>query len=153
MEKKIKTSMGLMMGITLSLCLSFVGIVSSGQFTLPGFIVSFFESLAISLIIGFIVPMKPIEEKACAKAGVTDKPFARRALGSLISDLIYTPVITIAMVTLAYFKIKGPRPPYPMMLGKSMIISLVVAYLIIFLVSDFYMGLIMKNVTKGKPRE
>ena len=150
--KSIKVIMGLLMGVTLSLCLSFVGTFTSGSFTVPSFIISFFESLVISFVIGLFVPMKDIERNICIKAGVREKPFARRALGSLVSDLIYTPVITVAMVTLAYFHIPAPhRPPYPVMLGKSMLISLVVAYLIIFLVTDKYMGIAMKVSGEGGP--
>jgi len=42
--KKIGRQMSLMMGVTLSLVLSFVGVFTSGQFTLPAFIMSFLES-------------------------------------------------------------------------------------------------------------
>ena len=151
MGKKIKLHMSLMMGITLSACLSFVGTFTSGSFTPVAFIVSFLESLVISLIIGYFVPMKQLEDKACEKAGITDKPLACRALGSLISDLIYTPVITTAMVTMAYFKIQGGKPPYIIMWGKSMLISLLVAYLIVFLVAQNYMKFIMKSIAPGAP--
>ena len=155
MEKKIKMSMSIMMGVTLSLCLSFVGTFTSGSFTPAAFLVSFLESLAISLVIGCFVPMKPLEDKVCEKAGITGKPLACRALGSLISDLIYTPIITICMVTINFVKIPvAHRPPYVLMLGKSMLISLVVAYLLIFLVGDPFMKLILKKYgIAGRPPE
>ena len=154
MANKIKFHMSLMMGITLSLCLSFVGTFTSGSFTIGGFIVSFLESLVISLVIGCFVPMKRLEDKACEKAGITGKPLACRALGSLISDLIYTPIITIFMVTINYVKIPAAhRPPYVLMLGKSMLISLVVAYLIVFLAAENYMKFIMKRSGVGRPPE
>ena len=150
--KKIKLQMSILMGITLSICLSFVGTFTSGNFTLKMFIVSFLESLMISLIIGYFVPMKQLEDKACAKAGITGKPLACRALGSLISDLIYTPIITTAMVTMAYLKMQGGKPPYLIMWGKSMLSSLLVAYLLVFLVSENYMKLILKhNGVGGTP--
>jgi hypothetical protein len=154
MEKKIKSQMSIMMGITLSLCLSFIGTFSSGNFTPVEFLKSFLESLAISIVIGCFVPMKLLEDKACEKAGITGKPFACRALGSLISDLIYTPIITICMVTINFVKIPAAhRPPYILMLGKSMLISLVVAYLLIFLVGDPFMKLILKKNGVGGPPE
>ena len=96
--------------------------------------------------------MKQLEDKACAKAGITGKPLACRALGSLISDLIYTPIITTAMVTMAYLKMQGGKPPYLIMWGKSMLSSLLVAYLLVFLVSENYMKLILKhNGVGGTP--
>ena len=148
MEKKIKSQMSIMMGITLSLFLSFIGTFSSGNFTPVEFLKSFLESLAISLVIGCFVPMKLLEDKACEKARITGKPFACRALGSLISDLIYTPV------TINFVKIPAEhRPPYVIMLGKSMLISLVVAYLLIFLVGDPFMKLILKKNGVGGPPE
>jgi hypothetical protein len=143
-----------MMGITLSLCLSFVGTFTSGSFTIGGFMVSFLESLVISLVIGYFVPMKRLEDKACEKAGITGKPLACRALGSLISDLIYTPIITIFMVTINFVKIPAAhRPPYVFMLGKSMLISLVVAYLIVFLAAENYIKFIMKRSGVDRPPE
>lgn len=152
MEKKIKLSMSIMMGVTLSLCLSFVGTFTSGSFTPGAFLVSFMESLVISLVIGYFVPMKKLEDSACEKFGVTGKPLACRAVGSLVSDLIYTPIITIAMVTINFFKIPAAhRPPYIIMLGKSMLISLVVAYLIVFLVGDNFMRMILKKNGIGGP--
>jgi hypothetical protein len=154
MANKIKFHMSLMMGITLSLCLSFVGTFTSGSFTIGGFMVSFLESLVISLVIGYFVPIKRLEDKACEKAGITGKPLACRALGSLISDLIYTPIITIFMVTINFVKIPAAhRPPYVLMLGKSMLISLVVAYLIVFLVAENFMKIIMKRNGVGRPPE
>ncbi|SEK28751.1 hypothetical protein [Ruminococcus albus] len=154
MEKKIRSQMSIMMGITLSLCLSFVGTFTSGNFTPVAFMKSFLESLVISLVIGYLVPMKLLEDKACEKAGITGKHLPCRALGSLISDLIYTPIITIFMVTINFVKIPAEhRPTYIIMLGKSMLISFVVAYLIVFLVADNFMKLILKSNGVGRPPE
>ena len=154
MASKIKFQMSIMMGVTLSLCLSFVGTFTSGSFTPAAFVVSFLESLLISLVIGYFVPMKLLDDKACEKAGITGKPLACRALGSLISDLVYTPIITIFMVTINFVKIpEAHRPPYFIMLGKSMLISLVVAYLIVFLVAENFMKFILKRNGVGGPPE
>lgn len=151
--KKIGRQMSLMMGVTLSLVLSFVGVFTSGQFTLPAFIMSFLESLVISLIIGMLVPMKKVGDAVCDKAGVTGKPLACRALESLVSDLIYTPIITVVMVFMAYKQATKHGAPlkFAPMLGESMVVSLVVAYLFIFLVTPNYMKFIMKK-NGGKPQ-
>ena len=150
--KKIGRQMSIMMGLTLSLVLSFVGVFTSGQFTLPAFIMSFLESLVISLIIGMFVPMKKVGDAACSKAGISERPLACRALESLVSDLIYTPVITFVMVFMAYKQATKHGAPlsFGPMLGKSMVMSLVVAYLFIFLVTPNYMKFILKR-NGGKP--
>ena len=151
--KKVGIQMSLLMGVTLSLVLSFVGVFTSGSFTVVGFLLSFLESLVISLVIGLLVPMKKVGDAACVKAGIKDKPLACRSLESLISDLIYTPVITFVMVFIAYKKATAHGAPLRLgpMLGKSMLISLVVAYLFIFLVTPNYIRFLVKRNGDGKP--
>ena len=116
---------------------------------------SFLESLVISLVIGFLVPMKKVGDAACEKAGIKDKPLACRFLESLVSDLIYTPIITFVMVFMAYKNATSHGAPlhFGPMLGRSMLISLVVAYLFIFLVTPNYMKFLLKRSGVGRPKE
>lgn len=96
--KKVGILMSIYMGITMSLCLSVIGNLtgSKGGFILPLFLITLAVSLIISLLIGFLVPMgkisRGIHEKVHGPAGALVDAF--------VSDLIYTPVITLAMVTL-----------------------------------------------------
>ena len=95
--KKVGRLMSIYMGITLSFFLSLNGnLTSKGGFMPVLFVITFVVSLMISLIIGFIVPMgkisRGIHEKIHGPAGAF--------VDALISDLIYTPIITLAMVTL-----------------------------------------------------
>ncbi|MBQ8967630.1 hypothetical protein [Ruminococcus sp.] len=152
--KKIGLGMSIMMGVTLSLTLSFVGTFTSGRFTLVGFLLSFLESLVISFVIGFFVPMKKVGDAACGKLGIMDRPLACRCVESLVSDLIYTPIITFVMVFMAYKQATSHGVPlrFGSMLGESMVISLVVAYLIIFLVTPNYMKFLMKKYGNGEKK-
>ena len=67
--KKVGSQMSLLMGVTLSFCLSLTGNLmgakQSGGFSVPGFLISFVVSTIISLIIGFFVPMKKVNDSVC----------------------------------------------------------------------------------------
>ncbi|MBR6273944.1 MAG: hypothetical protein IKR27_02900, partial [Lachnospiraceae bacterium] len=91
--KGIMIKMSLLMGVTLSFFLSLTGLLSSGHFTVPGFIVSFIVSTIISILIGIFIPVRKLGEKASAGK----KGFAKTCVESLVSDLIYTPVMTLVM--------------------------------------------------------
>ena len=93
--------MNIAMGVALSFCLSLVGVLTSGHFTAGAFITSFLLSTAVSLIIGFCVPLRKITESACKH--MQPGTLKRRCAESLISDLAYTPVMTLLMILLAWF--------------------------------------------------
>lgn len=99
--KKMGLSMSVLMGLTMSFILSLVGTLGSGHFTVPGWLRSFVISLVISLVIGFVIPMKQVSDAACSKAGISVNTTKGRLFSALISDLIYTPLITVIMVSVA----------------------------------------------------
>lgn len=145
--KKISREMSVLMGVTLSFCLSLTGNLSSGHFTFIGFLSSFIVSLIISLIIGFLVPMKKVTDSLVAKLHLEPYPLGRHLFEAFISDLIYTPIITLCMVSLAYMMAtrQGAQMPYGPMLGKSMILSMAVGYLLIFFFMPLYMKIVLKR--------
>ncbi|MBR1702393.1 MAG: hypothetical protein IJ716_10610 [Lachnospiraceae bacterium] len=145
--KKIGRQMSLLMGVTLSFFLSLTGILSSGQFTFPGFLINFLISSVISLIIGFLVPMKKVNDSLGAKLGLKQHTLKTRLFESLISDLIYTPIITLVMITLAHRNATshGARIPYVPMLLKGILISMAVGYVLIFIFMPLFMKLVMKH--------
>jgi len=102
MMRKIGRAMAIRMGILMSFCLSLIGTLSSGHFTPVGFILSFIASSIISLIIGFIVPIGKITTGASRKMNLKKGSFPALFVESFISDLIYTPIMTLVMVFLAY---------------------------------------------------
>ncbi|MBR1555225.1 MAG: hypothetical protein IJ644_07530 [Oscillospiraceae bacterium] len=146
--KKIGRQMSILMGISMSFCLSLTGLLSSGHFTIPSFLVNFVISTIISLIIGFFVPMKKVGDAAVEKAGLTPHTMKARLLESLISDLIYTPALTLCMTLMAYHSAVShgqPMPPYILMFLKSLALSMVVGYILIFFLMPAFLKLLMKK--------
>lgn len=149
MEERMKAigrKMSICMGITLSFCLSLVGILSSGHFTVPGFIISFIVSTIISLLIGFLVPMKKLNDKFCGNM----KPgLGRKCLEALISDILYTPIMTLAMTAMAWKQAtgQGAKIPYLPMFLKSLVLTFAVGYVLILIFTPLY----FKLITGGNP--
>ena len=98
--KKISIRMSLYMGLAMSFTLSLVENISSKRFSFPIFFITLGASFLISVLIGLIVPMGRIGQ--AATKNMRQGSIGARALESLISDLIYTPVITIVMVWLVH---------------------------------------------------
>ncbi|MDO4864739.1 MAG: hypothetical protein Q4A05_11270, partial [Ruminococcus sp.] len=161
MEKKMKTVgilMSVFMGVTLSFCLSLLGnLRAEGGFKPIIFIVSFAVSALISLIIGFIVPMRRIS--TAITKNMKPRSIGAKLVDALVSDLIYTPVITLAMIILVRFmanKMSGGQaelPPFIVMFLGSLVLSLVVAFIIILIVTPLFMMLSFKiaGVPSGGP--
>ena len=150
MEKNMKKAgmkMSLCMGITLSFFLSLIGTGTSGHFTIPGWIISFIISTMISLIIGFFVPMKKVTDNACARFNLEQGKFTTRLFECLISDLIYTPVITFCMVLFAYLMATSEGAPLhflPMFLS-SLVICMIAGYILIYIFTPIYTKMIFKT--------
>ena len=154
--RKIMIMMSVLMGFTMSLCLSLLGTGMSGHFTVSAWLFSFGVSFVISLIIGFIVPMKKVSDAACNKAGIIPESFKGNLLSSLISNVIYTPVITIAMVVLMVGgaarqmrEAGAPESAIPSIqqtLVPSLVVSFIVGYIIIFIVQPLYIRMLLKKM-------
>jgi hypothetical protein len=145
--KKIGIQMNILMGVTLSFCLSLIGTLSSGHFTVPGFIISFIASSILSIIIGLLVPMKKVEDKLVSSCKLEARSLPARLLSAFVSDLIYTPLLTLSMVFLAYKQATshGEKMPFVPVFVKSLIISLIAAYIIIFIVTPIFLNFVMKK--------
>ncbi|MBO4394855.1 MAG: hypothetical protein J5819_00730 [Eubacterium sp.] len=149
--KKVSRSMSMCMGVTLSLILSLtgnlIGMVQSGQFNTLGFLLGFVGSTVVSLIIGLVIPMGRIHQSIVKKHG---NDIIGRYIESLISDLIYTPILTFLMVLMSYFMMKSHvapenQPPFLGMFLPSLGICFVVGYILIFILMPVYMRLLMKK--------
>ena len=156
--RKIGMQISLLMSVTLSFFLSLVGTylgtLSSGQpFSVPGWIISFLISTVVSLLIGFIVPMKKVQDGMEQKFGLNPRALSTRALESLVSDLIYTPLITLTMVGFAWFQSQGHMPFLPTFL-RSLLVTFIVGYLLIFILMPVFIGMVLKaNGVQGPPPE
>ena len=102
MQRKIGRRMSIMMGITISCILSLVGTLLSGHFTIVSYLVSFALSTVISLILGLVVPIKKIGDAIIAKLKLVAGKLPAKIISSLVSTCIYTPIIVLAMITLAF---------------------------------------------------
>ena len=149
MEKKMKTVsilMSLFMGVTLSFCLSLLGnLLAEGGFK------------PIVFIVSFIVPMRKIS--TAITKNMKPRSIGAKLVDALVSDLIYTPVITLVMIVLVRFmanKMSGGHaqlPPFAVMFLSSLVISLVAAFVIILIVTPLFMMLSLKlaGVPAGGP--
>ncbi len=145
--RKIGIEMSLCMGITLSFFLSLMGTLSSGHFTVPGWLLSFLISTVISLVIGFLIPMNRVMNAVDKKAGLQSGSLGARFLDSLISDLIYTPLLTLCMVGFAYWNTvrHGGFMPFLPVFLKSLLLTLAVGYVLIFIFQPLFMKIILKR--------
>lgn len=154
--KKIGFLMSLYMGLTLSVFLTFTGVgvgmlpnVIAGRLPKQALIVNmiggFFVSFAISMLIGLIVPMHKVTGALTKnmRPGV-----GKLLLESLLSDIIYTPLISACMVALAYFRIDAPpgeKPSYIHMLIPSLAACFIVAYILILVFQPMFLKKLMKK--------
>ena len=153
--KKVGRKMSVLMGVTMSLCMSLIGNITSGHFTVPGFITSFLISAAISLIIGLLVPVGPIAKGASERCGLESGSLGARSLESLITDVCFTPVMTAAMITFAYFMSKkhGEHMKFVPAFLSSLGIGLVVCFLLAFILTPIYLKRAMKGSAGGPPHD
>lgn len=156
--KKVGIIMSLLMGVTMSFCLSLTGILSSGaKFDLKQFLISFGASTVISILIGIIVPMRKIEDGAVKAMKLKERSIPASLVSAFISDLIYTPIITLAMIALVRKMVMyeshghAKLPPFGEMFGESLIISFIVAFFIILIITPIYMKLSFKLAGVKKP--
>ena len=163
--RKVGMLMNIYMGITLSLCLSITGNLSSGKgFIPPLFLITFLVSAVIALIIGFAVPIGLLSRNIHAKV----KGFGGHILDALVSDLIYTPVITLVMILIVrkavpvFIARSGGEvpadlfPPFIVMYLGSLALCFCVAFVLIMIFQPLYMKLAMKQcgvgpMNSGKP--
>jgi hypothetical protein len=144
--KRINRRISILMGVTLSLCLSLVAhLFLADKFTFTGFLLSFAISLTISLIIGLIVPMKKVNDAVDRSLNLRPFSIKARLVESLVSDLIYTPIMTVIMTTISYFIAtnNGADIPYVPMLLKSLLVCFLVGYVLIFIFQPLFMTLVI----------
>lgn len=143
------------MGITMSFVLSLVGTLAGGHFTIVSWLISFGISLVISLVIGCIVPIKKLGDAACAKCKVDPQSMKGNLLSALISDLIYTPVITVVMVSIMMNMVKKQIaaagrvavgfPTLGQALVPALIITLLVGFIVIALIQPVFIKMLVKK--------
>ena len=168
--------MSLLMAAALSLYMSLVNNLMSGDFVLSMFLITLATSFVVSLIIGMIVPMPKISKAVAQKM----KPGpAVRVVDTLVSDLIYTPIITVCMIaavrkiapmmafygaeqgalahgapadkaalaaTAAASEVINSFPPFLPMFLKSCLFCLVLGFLVIYVAHPVFMKIAFKGI-------
>ena len=147
--RKVGMTVSILMGITMSLFLSLIGTLTSGHFTVPGWIVSFLISTVVSLIIGFVIPMKKVNEGVTKALKLKERSLPARCVESLVSDFIYTPLMTFIMVFFAYkMAIRNGAPAASLSLGGmffgSFWMCLAAGFLLIFILMPVFLKLALK---------
>ncbi|MBQ2582311.1 MAG: hypothetical protein II577_00225 [Erysipelotrichaceae bacterium] len=149
-NRKIGYLMGILMGGTISFVNSLIGTLSSGRFTVGGFLNSFLISFVISQILGLIIPIKKISDSLIKKLDLQPGTLKARIVDALVTDLVYSPLMTFIMVYMAWSQATahGAKIPFGPMLLRSECISFVAAFFLSLFLSPVYLKLLMKNNKK-----
>lgn len=139
---KVGALISLCNGIVLGTLFSIIGMSKSPQGIMPmGVVTSALLSAVLSVVIGLLIPMKNLSEKAEMKLGID--PARQKALAWLvegvIGDLIFTPILCTFFIIMN--RVQGridPHAPIVMVwlkeLGLDLLIALPVNLLIVPLV-------------------
>lgn len=154
--RAIMVKMTVLMGLVMSFILSLTGTLMGGHFTLPSWLMSFGISFIISLIIGFVVPIKKLGDGLCGCFKIVPESFKGTLVSACVSNLIYTPIITIIMVVVMLKNVAAHMPadqvqnvpPIGRVLPGSLIVSFLVGYVVIVIVQP----LLIKSLTKNLKR-
>ena len=158
--KKIGLMMSLYMSLLMSVFMTITGVCTGmlpnvikgiipPQALIGSFISGFIISFVISMLIGLIIPMHKVTQAATKNM----KPgLGKKCIESLLSDLIYTPLISVMMVAFAYFQNQRsgmPGPPYIVMLIPSLIACFAVGYILIFIFQPIFMRSLIRKYGPG----
>ncbi len=153
MQKQMRRAgmkISVMMALVMSLALSIIGNLSARRpegtpviSIIIGIISSFIISFVVSMIIGFVVPTEKINAFFCQKLDLQKGKLETRLFESLISDLIYTPFMTLAMTGLAYItamKQSGGRAQitYSTMFLGSLSVCMIAGLILIFIFQPLF---------------
>jgi hypothetical protein len=152
--KKAGMRMSVLMGASMSLILSLIGLLSAGQLNLRSLLVNFVISFAISFLIGMVIPMRKISNALIGRMKFQPGSLKARLSDALISDLCYSPLMTFIMVFIAHRQAvsHGARIPFLPMLLKSECISLIAAFIAIYLLSPVLMKIAFRGVQVPEDR-
>lgn len=158
--RKISICMNFMMGVTLSFFLSLVGMLSSGHFEVKGWLINFAASCVLSIAIGFLVPIHKIGSALSLKMGFQERSLPFHCFESLVSDCIYTPIMSFAMVSLAYMGVKKsieaaaekgtpveflPQISFMQMFLPGLAITMIAGYFLILILQPLFLKMLLKK--------
>lgn len=148
--KKVGFHMNILMGFVISLCLSTTNTMAAEKPDMYTWLISFGTSALISFAVSFIIPIRKIEGGALHALKIKERTLPAKLISTFISDLIYTPFLTLAMIALVRMIVTKASnghahfPPFPIMFIKSFIFSFVVAYCIIYIFQPLILRFVLK---------
>lgn len=156
-KKAVGRKMTLFLGLILSFFQPLVGQLTSGHFTIPGYLLSFAISAVIGLAIGFLVPIGRITRAASAKAKLPKGSLKARLLETMVSNLIFSPILSFVNVFLAYRNASAHAPAgtvkfLPMYL-PSLGIGLVLGFILVFIFQPLCLKWALKRSPATERRE
>ena len=143
---------GVFLGVVLSFFLSFVGTLQSGHFSVVALIVSFMCSSILSIIIGIFVPIKRINARCVAKIKKEPGSIPAKLLCALVDDIIFTPIINLLMVFMAYKRAlkfgATDMPPFRFILLRATAFCVVVGFIVLFFAIPLVEKLVKNAIDK-----
>ncbi len=149
--KSAGRKISLMVGIILSFFQSLIGQLRSGHFALPAWLLSLAVSIVVSFLISYVVPIRKIFQNVCTSWKCKPGTLKARLLETLVSDLVFTPLLTLVNVFIAWRGAvsQGARIPFLPMYLSSLWVSLLVGYVLAFFCQPLCMKLVLKNRPAG----
>ena len=148
--KKAGMKISFMMALVMSLCLSIAGNLSGRRpegtpviSIIISIIISFVISFIIRLLLGLVIPIGRINAFLSRKLDLKPGNIETRLFESLISDIIYTPFITLTMTALAYssaMRASGGKAQitYLTMFLGSLTTCMIVGFILIFIFQPLF---------------
>ena len=140
--KTVGRLVSIFMGLSITLVMSILGPLKSGHITAPAVLVSFLCGSILSTAIALLVPIKKISDSACGKIHVNPEGFVGRIISSLIGDVVFTPLMTFAMVFMNYKRAKMVDPN--LVFGKMFIGNFIFSFIIAFFLVLIFIPLFIK---------
>lgn len=153
--RKIGFKVALFMAILMSFGLSLTGTLMAERppetpviASVIGFLECFALSFAISFTIGILVPIPKVNAALARKFHLQPHTPKAHSVESLASNLIYTPLITTAMVCFVYFTMipEGHKPPFLPMFLFSQVVCLVIAQVLIMVFVPIIIKLVLPKM-------
>ena len=102
---------------------------------------------------GFVIPVRYIVEKVCAKYDLQEGDLNTRLVESLIVDLLFTPLMTFLMILYAYVvaTMNGAKlMPLITMYLSSLLSCFPVGFILIFLLMPLFRKFILSHTDIGE---
>ena len=145
----ISKKIGISMNITMCFCLSMIGLISAGKFSLNRFIFNLILSLTISTILRRFIPIDKLTEDIISRMKLKPNTLKHHLVRTFIYGLLFTPLMAFIMSSIAYLNATshGAKIPYLPMVSRAILISFISCYFLALVAGPFFKS-IYKNDLK-----